>query len=98
MNNKTVKTVPELAALRLVTIYGDGTTTLVSLTHQVVIADFDGDEPMDNIPHIRAGEFEVKAGKAYYGNGFNDQWGWPGWPAIFKWLERHPSLLESANE
>lgn len=95
-DEKTVKTVPELVALKLATLYGDGSTTLVSLTHRVCIADFDAEVRQYGIPHLHVTTaIEDAAGKAYFGPEFDaEKEGWPGWEAIFQHLEKHPDLLE----
>jgi len=91
--------VPEVQALRLVTVYCDGSTTLVSLAHRVVVADFDGEHPQAGIPHL---DFhhrrEQQAGQEYW----RDEWagddeGFPGWPAGYDYIERHPRTLDSSQ-
>lgn len=89
---KTVSNVPELGALRLVTIYGDETTSLVSLTHRVVIADFDRDQPQAGIPHCYL--FKIEDG--IYGDEENE--GFPGWDEVFDYICAHPELLLNDEE
>ena len=63
--------VPEIVALGLATIYADDSTTLVSLKHRAIVADFDGEHPQIGIPHLHLdGEIEERAGKAYW----KDDW------------------------
>ncbi len=95
----TVKNVPELADLKLATIYSDESTTLVSLTHRIVIADWDGDNPQKNIPHVHITTAEEQAaGETYFGEYNAETDGFPGWPAIFDYLEAHPELPVDDDE
>ncbi|MBY0460681.1 MAG: hypothetical protein K2V38_25465 [Gemmataceae bacterium] len=89
--------VPEVQALRLVTVYCDGSTSMVSIAHRVVVADFDGEHPQVGIPHLDFDHrHEQQAGQEYW----RDEWagedeGFPGWAAVFDYIERHPNALES---
>ena len=96
----TASDVPQIKALRLVTIYGDESTSLVSLAHRVIIADFDGEEPQQGIPHLHlTQEIEQEAGIQYWGEDFKgEEEGFPGWPAIFEYLDARPSLLENEDK
>jgi hypothetical protein len=87
--------IPELQALRLVTIYGDESTTLVSLAHKVIIADFDGRQPQYGIPHLDLDQsLEREMGQAYWAEDWKgDEEGFPGWPAVFAYIQAHPEVL-----
>lgn len=92
--------VPAVQALRLVTVYSDGSTSLVSLAHRVVVADFDGEQPQAGIPHLDFHhQLEQQAGREYW----RDRWagdgeGFPGWPAVYDFIERHPRSLILPNQ
>jgi hypothetical protein len=91
--DNSVDQTPEIVALRLATIYGDGSTTLVSLTHRVIICDFEGDCTHIGIPHLYLdGKIERLASEAYWGEKYDGDF--PGWPAIFAYIERWPQLLD----
>jgi hypothetical protein len=86
--------VSEIVALGLATVYADESTTLVSLKHRAVVADFDGEHPQVGIPHLHLdGEIEERAGKAYWKDGWTDDEGFPGWSAVFDLIAADPSLL-----
>lgn len=92
--------VPEVHALRLVTVYCDGSTSLVSLVHRVVVADFDGEQPQVGIPHLDFHhQLEQQAGKEYWQDGWaGDGEGFLGWPAVYDCIERHPRRLILTNQ
>lgn len=89
----------EIQALRLVTVYCDGGTSLVSLTHRVVVADFDGGEPQAGVPHLDLHHrLEQQVGREYWGDGWaGDDEGFPGWPAVFDFIGRHPDALDTSH-
>lgn len=89
--------VPEVQALRLVTVYCDGSTSLVSLAHRVVVADFDGEHPQAGIPHLDFHHLrEQQAGREYWqGQWAGEDEGFPGWLAVFDFIDRHPNTLDS---
>jgi hypothetical protein len=74
----------------------DGSTSLVSLAHRVV-ADFDGEHPQTGIPHLDFHHLrEQQAGQEYW----RDEWagddeGFPGWLAVFDFIDRHPNTFDS---
>jgi len=89
--------VPAVLALRLVTLHCDGSTSLVSLAHRVVVADFDGKHPQAGIPHLDFHhQREQQAGREYWpGEWTGEDAGFPGWPAVYDFIERHPHALDS---
>jgi len=102
--------VPELVALRLATVYCDGSTSLVSLAHRyVLMADNDdaGGEYanlLDMVPHVRlTGEMEKAASDEYFndppaGDDDNDyEDGFPGWPAVCAYLDNHPEVFNAVT-
>jgi hypothetical protein len=84
--------VPALRALDLATVYCDETTTLVSLAHRCVIADFDGEEPQQGIPHLHVTGAVERAAAADAGLEYD---GWPGWEAVFAYVAGHRGLLKT---
>ena len=96
LSDTTPFSVPEpIAALRLATIDADGSTTLVSLTHQFVLADAKKLVVPRNTPHLdmtRDLERQITeaTGEHYDGS-------WPDWDAVFAFIERHPEVLSSGN-
>ncbi len=96
--DRTAADVPAVQALRLATVYCDGSTSLVSLAHRVVVADFDGEQPQPGIPHLDFHHRREQAGKEYW----RDEWagddeGFPGWLAVYDYIERHPRTLNSSH-
>jgi hypothetical protein len=96
LSDTTSLAVPEpIVALRLATIDADGSTTLVSLAHQFVLADAKKLSVPRNTPHLdMTGELERQiieaAGEQYDGS-------WPGWDAVFAYIERHPEVLSPCD-
>lgn len=96
LSDTTPCAVPEpIAALRLATIDADGSTTLVSLAHQFVLADAKKLEAPRNTPHLdMTGDLERQiteaAGGQYDGS-------WPGWDAVFAFIESHPEVLSPGD-
>lgn len=93
---KPANTIPEIAALKLITIYSDGSTALVSLTHRSIIADFEYDQPQHGISHLYlSSEMDDDIGRYKFGREWNtDTMGFPGWEATFDFLIANPDILE----
>lgn len=90
-----------VTALRLVTVYCDGSTTLLSRTHRYVVGDFDGHHAQKFIPHVDMDDQMERACHtpallAEYDARHKDGGspGFPGWDAVFDYLEKHPEVLE----
>jgi hypothetical protein len=84
-----------IAALRLATIDADGSTTLVSLAHQFVLADAKRLTVPGNTPHLDMTkdlerQITEAAGEQYDGS-------WPGWDAVFAYIELHPEILNPSE-
>lgn len=94
LRDTTPLAVPEpIAAVRLATIDADGSTTLVSLAHQFVLADakklsVPGNTPQLNMTEDLERQITEAAGEQYDGS-------WPGWDAVFAFIERHPEVLST---
>lgn len=98
MPDKTVRDIPEIVNLRLVTVYSDETTSLVSLNHRVEIANFDGEEPQDGIPHLYiTDEIEAAAARLNAGPDFVYNDDFPGWDAVYDYIDRHPEILSTRH-
>ena len=91
-----VNDLPELAALRLVTVTSDGTTELVSLALGVLLAAFeDGDVRVPiGVPNVTlTAGLERLAAAEYFATESDEEDGFPGWPAVIAYLNNHPELL-----
>jgi hypothetical protein len=83
-----------IKALRLITIYGDESTNLVSLAHRCILAS-DGMFTVDtSMPHLEiTTELEAQIATED-GQQYDDAW--PGWDAVFNFIERHPEVLTAS--
>ena len=83
--------IPEaITALRLITVSCDGSTSLVSLTHRNVLVDgrftTDSDVPHLDMTSDLENQIVTELGQQYDGS-------WPGWDAIYAYIECHPEVL-----
>jgi hypothetical protein len=91
-----VDDLPELTALRLVTVTSDGTTELVSLTLGALLSSFeDGDVSVPiGVPNVYLTvDMEKFAADEYFATADGEEAGFPGWPAVIAYLKNHPELL-----
>ena len=89
--------VPEMAPLRLVAIYFDGSSDVVSLTHRCFIARIEGLAPAD-MPSVFGPQIEAKAateaGLPYRDENID----FPGWNVIFDYIDKHPECIRPASK
>ncbi len=89
VDEEDLKVTPELIeALGLVVITSDGSSDLVSLTHECVLAEVTDWACL--IEEFELGPYEANLWKEIRGQ--EKQEDWPGWPAIFAFLKKHPDL------
>jgi hypothetical protein len=101
-DTRPAHSIPEIQALKLCTVYCDGSTTLVSLALNTLLYDNgEGESPLNNTPHVYLiTDDENKASDEWYGteDGKADDNGFPGWPAIFHYLNNHPERLTTDHK
>jgi len=88
--------VQEIRDLDLATVYCDQSTTLVSLAHRAIIADFESEDAQQGIPHLYLTcEIEVAAAReGGYPDASEDD-GFPGWGIVFAFILAHREILST---
>ena len=103
MTEKLVKDFPELAELLLFTTFCDGEYDLHSLKLRTIIASGEI-ETDESVPNIRLSEhlgnvphdeetWDSHETRAAIEAGLDPDDGFPGWHAIYDYIEKHPLVL-----
>lgn len=90
---KSINDVPELQDLQLVAVVCDGSTSLVSRKHRIILADAEKlAYDATAIPTVTLDENFEKAITQEVLHG-EYEGSFPGWDALFTFLDQHPELL-----
>jgi hypothetical protein len=93
-NTKAGWEVKAIRDLDLATVYCDQSTTLVSLAHRAVIAEFEGEQAQQGVPHLYlTSEIEVAAARECGYPDASEDDGFPGWDVIFDYVKAHRECL-----